>query len=430
MTPITRLELVVREVLEPRMRHLSGLVAEIAGRPEQFRWAHRGLRPVTAQGTPLPLEGTGAATFPLQNPVKLATSGRAHTGYGPCCTCWWTKEPRMGINKLVFAALTVGCLAAAGLGGFLAVRFGQPAASAEAPVAVPASAPASPTPAAVTESEGVITPTPAPAPAPPVAEAPRSAPRAAAPAPRPSRSTPVSRPTAREEGRRASAAPSPAPPIASAPPPTPENTGSMWETRPPVAAERPPVVEEPAPPAAPPAPEFLDLQVPADSVLGLQVERTVTSDLARVEDKVSARVTRDVRVAGRIAIPAGSIVTGSVTDVDRGGKMKGKARLAVRFHTVTLADGSQLAIRTDTVVREGQSPSGETAAKVGGATIGGAILGAILGGGKGAAIGAGVGAGAGTAAAMTNDRNPATLPAGASITVRVQEPVTVTVQKE
>lgn len=333
----------------------------------------------------------------------------------------------MGINKLVFTALIVGCLAAAGLGGYLAVRIGQPAASAEAPVVAPAPSPAATTPGAVTESEGVITPA---APPPPAADTPRPspAPRRAAPTarrPDPAPAPAPSRPAPRVEERRAAAAPRPEPPIE--PAPAAANTGSMWETRPSVIPEPPPMIEEPS---LPPAPEFIDLQVPADAVLGLQVERTVSSDLARVEDKVSARVTRDVRVAGRIAIPAGSIVSGSVTDVDRGGKMKGKARLAVRFHTVTLADGSQLAIRTDTVVREGQSPSGETAAKVGGATIGGAILGAILGGGKGAAIGAGVGAGAGTAAAMTNDRNPATLPAGASITVRVQEPVTVTVPKE
>ena len=31
---------------------------------------------------------------------------------------------------------------------------------------------------------------------------------------------------------------------------------------------------------------------------------------------------------------------------------------------------------------------------------------------------------------MANDRNPATLPAGTNVTVRVQQPVTVTVQKE
>jgi hypothetical protein len=202
----------------------------------------------------------------------------------------------------------------------------------------------------------------------------------------------------------------------------------MWETRAPVEPEVPPAPPEEPPP--PPAPEFLDLVIPTDAVLGLQIDRTITSELARVEDKVSARVVRDVRVGDRVAIPAGSVVSGSVTEVDRGGKMKGKARLAVRFHTITLADGAQLGIRTDAVIREGQSPAGETAAKVGGAAVGGAILGAILGGGRGAAIGAGIGAGAGTAAAMTNDRNAATLPAGTNVTVRVQQPVTVTVQKE
>ena len=134
--------------------------------------------------------------------------------------------------------------------------------------------------------------------------------------------------------------------------------------------------------------------MPSDAVLGLQIERTVSSELARVEDKVDARVTRDVRVSDRIAIPAGSTVRGSVTEVDRGGRMKGKARLAIRFHTIVLADGTQLALKTDPVVREGQSPGGESAAKVGGAAIGGAILGAILGGGKGAAIGGAVGAAA------------------------------------
>ena len=205
----------------------------------------------------------------------------------------------------------------------------------------------------------------------------------------------------------------------------------MWETRPSVQASAPEYKEpEPPAPPPPPAPEFVDLTVPSDAVLGLQIERTVSSELARLEDKVDARVTRDVRVSDRVAIPAGSTVRGSVTEVDKGGRVKGRARLAIRFHTIVLADGTQLALKTDPVVREGPSPSGESAAKVGGAAIGGAILGAILGGGKGAAIGAGVGAAGGTAAAMTNDRSPATLTAGTTVTVRMMAPVTVTVQKE
>lgn len=204
----------------------------------------------------------------------------------------------------------------------------------------------------------------------------------------------------------------------------------MWETRPTVQPSTPDYKDpEPPAPPPPPAPEYVDLTVPSDAVLGLQIERTVSSELARVEDKVEARVTRDVRVSDRIAIPAGSTVRGSVTEVDKGGRVKGRSRLAIRFHTIVLADGSELALKTDPVVREGQSPGGESAAKVGGAAIGGAILGAILGGGKGAAIGGAVGAGAGTAAAMSNERNPATLSAGTTVTVRMQAPVTVTVQK-
>jgi type IV secretory pathway VirB10-like protein len=204
----------------------------------------------------------------------------------------------------------------------------------------------------------------------------------------------------------------------------------MWEARPavePSAPERP----EPEPePVAPPEPEFVELVIPADAVIGLQLESTVSSDRAKVEDAVDARVTRDLRVGGRVAIPAGSLVHGTVTEVERGGKVRERARLAVRFHTVVLGNGDKLTLRTDALVREGAAPGRESAAKIGGAAIGGAILGAILGGGKGAAIGAGVGAGGGTAAVMAGDRNTVTIPAGSTVSVRVQQPATVTVEKE
>jgi hypothetical protein len=204
----------------------------------------------------------------------------------------------------------------------------------------------------------------------------------------------------------------------------------MWEARPAVQAEAP---ERQAPepePVVPPEPALIELVVPADAVMGLQLETTVSSERAKVEDAVDARVTRDVRVGGRVAIPAGSVVHGTVTEVERGGKVREKARLSIRFHTVVLGNGDRLALRTDAITREGTSPGRESAAKIGGAAVGGAILGAILGGGKGAAIGAGVGAGGGTAAVMAGDRNSVTIPAGSTVSVRIQQPVSVTVEKE
>ena len=343
----------------------------------------------------------------------------------------------MEFNKLVVAGLAVGCLTAAAGGSYLAVRQNQ-SASAQAPsgellrdgAPVSTSAPVDSS-KPVTESEGVIAPEAKPErqaePAAPARRAPAISSAPASPSRASSRSperAPVSPPRSQRapESQIASSAPAAA---------APSSSGSMWETRPSVQPSTPEYRDpEPPPPPPPPAPEFVDVTVPSDAVLGLQIERTVSSELARVEDKVDARVTRDVRVSDRIAIPAGSTVRGSVTEVDRGGRIKGKARLAIRFHTIVLADGTQLALKTDPVVREGQSAGGESAAKVGGAAIGGAILGAILGGGKGAAIGAATGAAGGTAAAMTNDRNPATLTAGTTVTVRMQAPVTVTVQKE
>src|SRR5262249_4083771 len=155
----------------------------------------------------------------------------------------------------------------------------------------------------------------------------------------------------------------------------------------------------------------------------------LSSERARVEDRVDARVTRDVSANGHVAIPAGSRMIGSVTLVEKGGKLKDQARLGVRFHTLVLADGHEIPLRTEAIYRDGQSPAADSARKIGGAAIGGAILGAIMGGGKGAAVGSAVGAAGGSAAVMAGDRNAATLAAGTIVTVRLAAPVTLEVEK-
>jgi hypothetical protein len=59
--------------------------------------------------------------------------------------------------------------------------------------------------------------------------------------------------------------------------------------------------------------------VPADSVIGLQIRNgALERDRARRGSRHRARHARDVRADGRVAIPAGSRVLGSVSVVDRG----------------------------------------------------------------------------------------------------------------
>ena len=163
---------------------------------------------------------------------------------------------------------------------------------------------------------------------------------------------------------------------ASQPPAAPVDTSGQT-ARP---AETP---AEPVRAPEPPQKTFEELVVSSDSVIGLQTETRITSETAHVEDRLEARVTRDVKVGDRVAIPSGARVLGTVTQVDRGGKFKERARLGVRFHTLVLADGTRIPISTETIYRDGESPANSSAAKVGGGAAVGAILGAIIGGGKG-----------------------------------------------
>jgi hypothetical protein len=231
---------------------------------------------------------------------------------------------------------------------------------------------------------------------------------------------------------------SPAPGPAAAPPATPSAPGVETQAplpQPPLPQPPFPQVEErPAPEPArapePPEKKFEELVVSADSVIGLQTETALSSETAKVEDRVEARVVRDVRVGGgSVAIPAGSRALGSVMVVERGGKFKERARLGIRFHTLVLADGTRIPMTTETIYRYGEPPGNSTASKIGGGSVVGAILGGIVGGAKGAAIGAAAGAGAGSGAVAAGDRSAAKFPAGAQLTARILSPVTVTIER-
>ena len=207
------------------------------------------------------------------------------------------------------------------------------------------------------------------------------------------------------------------------PSPEPVAAPALPPAAPPIAADPEPRVE------TPPAPVIEEITIPASAVIGLEVETPISSEKARVEDRIDARVTRDVYAEGKLAIPAGARMIGSVTVVERGGKVKERARLGVRFHTLVLADGRRVDVRTDTIFREGQSPTGESSRKIGGAAVGGAVLGAIMGGGKGAMIGGAAGAAGGTAAVMAGGRNAATIAVGTVLNARVASPVTIEVER-
>jgi hypothetical protein len=334
-------------------------------------------------------------------------------------------------NRFALIALGVTCVAAAAGGGYLATRHNaavQPAAAATpAATATEVDPGAKP---AVHETEAVV------------AEARRVAPKPAS-----SRANVVT-----ERRAPASARNTPTPPArrTEGPRRTPERSGSAWPISTPPASQAnvgnvQPPVEQPVPqapldttvvetpraaePPKEPQKVFEELVVSANSVIGLELDGAISSDRAEVEDRVEARVVRDVRVGSDVAIPAGARALGSVMTVERGGKFKDRARLGIRFHTLVLADGTRLPITSETIYRSGDAPGNASAAKIGGGAVAGAILGAIIGGAKGAAVGATAGAGGGTAAVMAGDAKAATFPSGTEVTARILSPVTVTVER-
>src|SRR5690606_12329982 len=254
-------------------------------------------------------------------------------------------------------------LLAAALVGFVAARqlTGPDASSASAPVALEVAPEASSLPEApaVTEAtEATIEP---------AAEAGAAAATPAPPATNPARAEATTRPAARSVSRAADPAPNrtaratPAPaasrsaraPVAAPAAERPVEVASAEPTwsrpfPPPAAAESLPARTAPLIDAPPPPPVTRTVTLPADAVVGLQIERTVSSASAAVEDDVTALVTRDVIVDGVVVIPAGTRVNGSVTLVNEGGKVRERARLGVRFHTVVFADGTEVRLPTET----------------------------------------------------------------------------------
>ncbi|MBM3788951.1 MAG: VWA domain-containing protein [Acidobacteria bacterium] len=164
-------------------------------------------------------------------------------------------------------------------------------------------------------------------------------------------------------------------------------------------------------PAASPAPAG-NLRVPAGEKLLLELETSLHTRTTKKGDPVAFRTTRDTRADGRIAIPRGSVVRGTVTNAKRPGRLFGRAELQLRLDDVLLVDGTRLDLDA-TIVRvgvmqlvqgksddpkvEGDKGSGADAGAVLSGGVQGATIGVIAAGGKGAMYGGAIGAGVGLA---------------------------------
>jgi len=204
----------------------------------------------------------------------------------------------------------------------------------------------------------------------------------------------------------------PGAPIAPArktPPNTPVETASAPAASTPVAAR----------------PVRREIVVPAGTQLSVRTTSTLSTKTNAVGETFAASLSEPLIVNGKVLAPAGSNVTGRVSSSTAGGKVKGVASLGLRISSVTLADGAEMNVSTNSYLQEAKATKKKDALKVGIGSGIGAAIGAIAGGGKGAAIGAGVGAGAGTGAVLMTRGDAAVIPAESLLTFRTTEAVSV-----
>jgi hypothetical protein len=174
-------------------------------------------------------------------------------------------------------------------------------------------------------------------------------------------------------------------------------------------------------------PTFREITVPAGTTLRLALASVVASDSSQIEDAVRAELREAVTVDGQEVLPAGTEVSGIVTDVARSGRVKGLARVAYRFESLRY-DDEGVAIRTAVIAHEAEASKGDDAKKIAIGAGAGAAVGAILGGASGAAKGAALGGAGGTGAVLATRGEEVRRGPGAQVTTSLTVPLTVRVQ--
>ena len=163
----------------------------------------------------------------------------------------------------------------------------------------------------------------------------------------------------------------------------------------------------------------------------LTVLTTVSSRNAAAGDKVYLQTLIPVSDGGRIVIPAGTYVNGTITQAQRSGKVKGKGQLYLRFDSMMLPNGRTIDLVGRPGSLDGSNPGtlnreegkvtsdgqkGTDAMVVGTTTASGAAMGRWIGGqGRDAAIGAGAGAAAGLAGILLTRGPDAMLERGSTL---------------
>ena len=194
--------------------------------------------------------------------------------------------------------------------------------------------------------------------------------------------------------------------------------GTPPAARPSSSKPRPKPAPAPAPARNP------GVTVAAGTALNIGVDTQVSSETANVGDTWTGTIKENVIVGDRVVFPAGSVVSGIVTESLPAAKGS-QARLGLGVTGITV-NGDKIAVEGGTEVIEAGSPRARNLGAVAASAGAGALIGRAVGGsGKGALIGGLIGGAVAGGAVAKSKGYQVVIKEGTVITFNVKAPVTV-----
>ena len=193
----------------------------------------------------------------------------------------------------------------------------------------------------------------------------------------------------------------------------------------------------------PPAATVKRFKVEQGTKIPVSMINSISTKTAQDGEKVYLETVFPILSAGRVVIPPGSYVSGTVTNVKRPGRIKGRGEFYLRFDAITLPNGVTRDFRANIASLDGRASEeldktegkirGEgdktgDALKVGEVTMIGTGIGTLAGQAagslaKGSLIGAGVGAAAGLAMILLTRGPDAVLAKGTTLEMVLERPL-------
>lgn len=164
-------------------------------------------------------------------------------------------------------------------------------------------------------------------------------------------------------------------------------------------------------------------QLEAGTRIRVQMDNGISSEVSSINDTFTTTIVEAVKVRETVVLPAGTVIEGRVTSVERAAGGGKGGSLSVKFEKILFENGEKREIEgvLTNELKAARSQKTNILTIIGGAGLG-ALIGAATKSETGALIGAGIGAGAGTAVALARK--------GKNVQIRTDEKFEIQLTKQ